>query len=149
MDNQKLVEMAHDTFIFLEKEFSFKLDSIERKGNFLTTLRYRSKKVDLGIDIEVESMDFGVYVLLVRLKDEKEPEGYYVNSIGEIVREHLYKYLLKENKLPNQYLSESRNKYKDYQKAKSEDKKIKIAQDILDSNATLLKEYIDFIKKSH
>jgi len=149
MGNQKLVEMTYSSFIFLEKEFSFKLDNVEQTGNSLNTLRYRRKIEDLGIDIEVESMDIGVYVLLVSLENGREPDGYYVNKEGEKVREHLVKYLQQENKLPIGYLEETRKKYRELQKVNSEGKRYLIIQEILDFNASLLKNHINFIIKNH
>lgn len=146
MEDEKLVEMAKASFSFLEKDYSFKLETVKQKNNSLNTLQYRSEKRDLGIDIEVETIDFGVYVLLVSLNKGEEPDGYYINRKGETVREHLFRYLDKKSRLPNGYFNESRKRYKDLKNANSETKKYKIVQEIIDLKVTLLKDNFNHIK---
>ncbi|QHE54028.1 hypothetical protein [Pontibacillus sp. HMF3514] len=148
MDDQKLLKMTKTSFEFLDKDFEFKLVNVQHRGNGLYTLQYRRREESLGIDIQVESIDFGVYILLVSLKNGKDPDGYYVNIKGETVREHLYEYLERIKKLPNGYFGDSRNKYKQFKLANSEDKKYKVVQEILDFKAELLKNNIKYINKN-
>lgn len=78
------------------------------------TLKHNSKTVisflgeNIGVQVELDWRDVGVFVLLVKLDNGSLPDGYYVYN-GKIVRVHLLKFIEKLRKheikieIPNIY----------------------------------------------
>lgn len=85
-DHQKQLEsVVKRCFLFLTKKWGFSEPKIKH-DRWTSTFSYLLE--DIGIEIEIDWRDLDVYLLVVRLKNNALPEGYYISE-GTICRVHL------------------------------------------------------------
>jgi hypothetical protein len=94
MGDQKQIEISvEERFSFLS-ESGFTQIKVKR-SSLITTISFLTEKI--GIQIEIDWRERGVFVLLAKLDEGELPKGYYA-SMGQTVRISLVDYLKKLKK---------------------------------------------------
>lgn len=92
---REIEDFAHREFGALLVEYGYSAATIQRDD---VKTRIEFLKINIAIEIELDWRDFIAFVLLVRLKDGKLPNGYYVaegkkcrKHLGEVIQEQGWK----------------------------------------------------------
>lgn len=85
----EVTEEAIKSFAFLKSEYGFTGPSICEES-WKTSVAFLGETI--GIELELDFRDMGVFVLVVRLENGNLPGGYYVSE-GKKVRLHLEKFI--------------------------------------------------------
>lgn len=140
----QIINKVKETFNFLSKNYNYDLN-VKEYNTGKIILQYR--KNNKGIDIELELLQgFSLSIILVKLNNGKDPDGYYVNNNGERVRIHFPEYLLENQILPKNYLSNIKKKYEEIKVEKTNAEKEKLINKIIKMNYNLLKDNIYLIE---
>lgn len=139
MDTQKIVE---DYFGFLTEAWGFKKWRVV-KTNLSLNIQYRTE--DFGVDIQIEYIGFLFSVLLVRLENGVEPNGYYVQN-GKIVRKYLEEFLLESGLIKKSEIDEYKKFRKKIRKSNLTDsKRNDMEVEIIKAKSILLERNMKFI----
>ncbi|MGE5396295.1 MAG: hypothetical protein ACM3MK_02020 [Chitinophagales bacterium] len=129
-------------FNFLIDKYNFELQMKTR--NAYAVLKYRRK--DIGIDLEVEYVDFCVSVMIVRITNGKEPKVYIRDDNGKKYREYLEIILMEAGLISQAGLKTYHKINQKYRKKGiSIVEKTELESIMIKQQADLLAKYIDYI----